>query len=116
MVHSIEGYCSGLLSNHNGFMRFLFSLLSKFMFAHCLLHCLLIVNVRSETKYSSPRKQWILMTCIYNILTLTPKGLTPDYAAGNQHRAFSRYLSITAPLSLLISLKAHGNHPKQCKL
>ena len=33
----------------------------------------------------------ILMTCIYNILTLTPKGLTPDNAAGNQHRAFSRY-------------------------
>ena len=58
MVHSIEAYCSGLLSNHNGFMRFLFSLLSNFMFAHCLLHCLLIVNVRSETKYSSPRKQW----------------------------------------------------------
>ena len=58
----------------------------------------------------------ILMKCIYNILTLTPIGLTPDYAAGNQHRAFSRYLSITAPLSLLISLKAHGNHPKQCKL
>ena len=58
MVHSIEAYCSGLLSNHNGFMRFLFSLLSNFMFAHCLLHCLLIVHVRSETKYSSPRKQW----------------------------------------------------------
>ena len=58
MVHSIEVYYSGLLSNHNGFMRFLFSLLSNFMFAHCLLHCLLIVNVRSETKYSSPRKQW----------------------------------------------------------
>ena len=33
----------------------------------------------------------ILMTYIYNILILTPKGLTPDYAAGNQHRAFSRY-------------------------
>ena len=58
MVHSIEAYCSGLLSNHNGFMRFLFSLLSNFMFAHCLLHCLLIVHVRSETKYGSPRKQW----------------------------------------------------------
>ena len=58
MVLSIEAYCSGLLSNHNGFMRFFFSLLSNFMFAHCLLHCLLIVNVRSETKYSSPRKQW----------------------------------------------------------
>ena len=25
----------------------------------------------------------ILMTCIYNILTLIPKGLTPDNAAGN---------------------------------
>ena len=58
MVDSIEAYCSGLLSKHNGFMRFLFSLLSNFIFAHCLLHCLLIVNVRSETKYSSPRKQW----------------------------------------------------------
>ena len=58
----------------------------------------------------------ILMTCIYNILILTPKGLTPDYAAGNRHRAFFRYQSITAPLSLLISLKAHGNYPKQCKL
>ena len=34
MVHSIEAYCSGLLSKHNGFMRFLFSLLSNFMFAH----------------------------------------------------------------------------------
>ena len=33
----------------------------------------------------------ILMTCIYNILILTPKGLTPDYAAGNRHRAFFRY-------------------------
>ena len=33
----------------------------------------------------------ILMTCIYNILILTAKGLTPDYAAGNQHLAFSRY-------------------------
>ena len=91
MVHSIEAYCSGLLSNHNGFMRFLFSLLSNFMFAHCLLHCLLIVNVRSATNTVRLESNGILMTCIYNILILTPKGLTPDYAAGNRHRAFFRY-------------------------
>ena len=34
------------------------------------------------------------MTCMYNILILTPKGLTPDQAAGNQHRAFALKVSL----------------------
>ena len=65
MVHSIEAYCSGLLSKHNGFMR------SQFNSSSCRCYrisCPVIVffgvHVCSETKSSSPQKQahGILMT------------------------------------------------------
>ena len=92
MVHSIEAYCSGLLSKHNGFMRFLFSLLSNFMFP-LIVFFIVCSSLMFAPQQNTVRLEsnGILMTCIYNILILTPKGLTPDYAAGNRHRAFSRY-------------------------
>ena len=90
--------------------QLLFSLLSNFVFGHRLLHCLLIVNVRSETKYSSPRKQWNCYDMHVQYFNINSQRFNSRLSSW---QSASRLCpkSITAPLSLLISLKAHALMP-----
>ena len=86
MVHSIEAYYSGLLSNHNGFMRFYNSIASldlvtiEFRIRSLASSSAFMFAPPDPAQFASKAMQahGILMTCSYNILILTPNGLTPD--------------------------------------
>ena len=67
MANSIEAYCSGLLSNHNGLMRFQFNGSSCRYRISFPLIVFFDAHVCSETRSSSPQKQAraILMTVTF---------------------------------------------------
>ena len=74
-------------------------------------------SLRNQIQFASKAMQahGILMTCSYNILILTPNGLTPDQAAGNQHLAFLsllKYHCFSQSSYFLISLEIILNNAR----